>query len=171
MRRSCVILMEKLHFFNDIVSRIVWIFGSIFSLSANSSIAMDIREILRSYGIRATDERVQILTYLYSSPGHHTAESVFENLSSSGIALSRATVFATLNIFVQSGVIASTRIGESNSYFESNITPHAHFRCVRCGKIVDMPLPEIRAVSLPGGSVLQHEEHLYFGTCSACQSD
>jgi Fur family transcriptional regulator, iron response regulator len=104
---------------------------------------------LADCGIRPTAQRVRIASLLLSSPQHLSAEQILANLRASGARVSKATVYNTLNLFAERGLIRQLSVDGSRAWFDSNIDPHYHFHDLSTGALIDVPLPEVEFSRLP----------------------
>ncbi len=110
---------------------------------------------LRSRGIVPTAQRLAIARILLSKPQHLSAEEVFLRVNhESHIAhVSKATVYNTLALFVDKGLIREVIADPSRTFYCSTIRPHPHFYNVDTHQLADadpalckvqleQPLPE-----------------------------
>lgn len=78
-------------------------------------------------------------------------------LRSNGVRISKATVYNTLNLFVEKGLIREIVVDTTHTYFDSNSTPHHHFYNIDESELIDSaePLCELLpSVKLPPGTAL-----------------
>ena len=75
-------------------------------------------EFLQERGLRQTPERQCILRRVYAMNGPFTADTLLENLRSSDSRLSRATVYNTLDLLVESGLVKKHQFGQNTSHYE-----------------------------------------------------
>lgn len=132
----------------------------------------EIKALLVENGIRPTFQRIKILEFLSQSFSHPDAEEIYRNLSKKIPTLSRTTVYNTIGILLKKGIIKSLSIDENEIRCDSRTEPHAHFKCVNCGEILDISLDcEIfRAREIDGHKILEH--HIYLkGICKKCQQN
>ncbi len=131
---------------------------------------MNTVDYLQHHDIKPSVQRLAIMDYLQSHCTHPTVDEIFTALSPQMPTLSRTTVYNTLKLFVQMDVARMLTIDENNIHYDGCTTPHSHFHCKRCGKILDishLPCP-ISDLS-PEGLVID-EVHLYYkGVCPACR--
>ena len=83
--------------------------------------------------------------------------------------LSKTTVYNTLNIFVQNRIVQEIVIEENEVRYDVITENHGHFKCKKCGEILDfdVDLSKIDLSSL--GDVEVNEMHFYLkGICSKC---
>ena len=95
---------------------------------------------LSGYGIRPSVQRIAIMRYLQKNRTHPTADEVYEALKKQIPTLSKTTVYNTLNLFVENGAALYIGIDEKNARFDGFVESHAHFRCKKCGCIIDLPI-------------------------------
>ena len=100
----------------------------------------ELKEELINAGIRPSVQRLAIFEYVKKSCQHPTAEVVYEALRDELGSLSLTTVYNTLKLFVDAGLISMLTIDDTFRCFDGNRSCHAHFRCNVCGKIVDLPM-------------------------------
>ena len=102
---------------------------------------MDITSVyLSGYDIRPSVQRIAIMRYLQKNKTHPTADEVYEALKKQIPTLSKTTVYNTLNLFVENGAALYVGIDEKNARFDGFVESHAHFRCKKCGCIIDLPM-------------------------------
>lgn len=123
---------------------------------------------LSGYGIRPSVQRIAIMRYLLKNKNHPTADEVYEALRRQIPTLSKTTVYNTLKLFVENGAAIYVGIDEKNARFDGYVEPHAHFRCKKCGQIIDLPMNTDHL--LPQGFKGQVEETYFYlkGTCENC---
>lgn len=68
---------------------------------------------------------------------HPTAEEVYLNLSKEIPTLSKTSVYNTLSLFVEKGLVQMLTIEENIARFDADTSVHGHFQCKVCGKIYD----------------------------------
>ena len=119
--------------------------------------------------IKPTYIRLKILNCLETNKTHPTAEVIFKALVKEIPTISRTSVYNTLNVFYKKGIITPIFITGLEARFDSNISPHHHFLCERCGQIIDL---DIECNYFKKGNVQGHkitELHAYFkGICKDC---
>lgn len=103
---------------------------------------IDPHEVLSDYlastGRRATAERTMILDAALRLPPHFRAEEVAEALDAVGQHVALSTVYYTLPVLVEAGLLERHNLDGDSWRYEVPGTPHHHLLCVRCGKIRDM---------------------------------
>jgi Fur family iron response transcriptional regulator len=104
---------------------------------------------LAGFGIRPTAQRVRIAALLLASPQHLSAEQILASLRAAGARVSKATVYNTLNLFAERGVIRQLSVDGARTWFDSNVAPHYHLHDMDTGALVDVPVPEVEFARLP----------------------
>lgn len=130
----------------------------------------DLKQELIDAGIRPSVQRLAIFEYVRQSCQHPTAEVVYEALRDELGSLSLTTVYNTLKLFVDSGLISMLTIDDTFRCFDGNRKCHAHFRCNHCGKIVDLKMKEdfISLVDGLEGYEITDAQLYLKGLCPAC---
>lgn len=127
-------------------------------------------EYLESKGVRPSQQRIEIIDFLLNCKSHPTAEDIYVGVNEKWPMLSKSTVYNTLKVFEEQGVVMTVGIDERNVRYEVMTECHAHFRCMSCGKIFDMPILEKpKVLGLEGVEVSEMQVY-YKGTCSACEA-
>jgi len=103
----------------------------------------EVKKILKEKGFKYTSAREKILKKILSLHSHFTAEELFYMLKKR-YKVSRATVYRTLNILVDLGVVREYDFGKGKKLFEHIIghKHHYHLICLACGKIEEFKLDE-----------------------------
>ena len=109
----------------------------------------DVGARLQAHGIRATPPRLRIAELLLAAPQHLSAEQIAESLRASGLTVSKATVYNTLNLFAGRGLIRQLIVDGTRSCFDSNVEAHYHFHDEATGALMDVALPEVQFSRLP----------------------
>lgn len=123
---------------------------------------------LRRYNIKPSVQRMAVLDYLMTHHTHPTADMIFNALYPSIPTLSKATVYNTLNLLTEQGVIQMITIDEKNARFDARETPHLHFRCTECGEIFDFDLPPFQMEMLKDFEISDIQMYCK-GVCPSCQ--
>jgi Fur family peroxide stress response transcriptional regulator len=94
-------------------------------------------EILRKRGYRATPQRIAICRFALHSRDHPSAQKVYDEVREVHPTVSLATVYKTLQILREQGLIQELDLPESQARFDSYMKPHVNMVCLRCGGIQD----------------------------------
>lgn len=130
-------------------------------------------ERLRRLGVRVTPQRLFVLEALEINSGHMTAEEIMQWASRRYPALNLATVYRTLDLLTQVGLVAQTDLGGGAASYELvGDSPHHHLACERCGGVIEMDealLEGLRDETLRVYGFHARPRHLaIYGVCSAC---
>lgn len=130
-------------------------------------------ERLRTQGYRLTPQRMAILSAIVYSHVHPTAEEIHQQVTTDFPMISLATVYKTLNVLKNLGIVADLQI-DGISHYDSAPTPHPHLVCVQCHSITDLPPEAIsqmsqEAMSATGFRAFWHDIKIY-GLCAQCQA-
>ncbi len=124
---------------------------------------------LHRKGLKATAQRVAIYEVL-AEKGHASAEEIFEVLSNKMPMLSLATVYATLRLFSEKGLVEEMSIYNDKAYFDIRKPFHHHFVCQNCGAISDVDIPfcnTLKNMAVEQGKILRFSG-VFYGICNDC---
>lgn len=111
-------------------------------------------EELVARGLKPTEQRVRIASVLMSAPQHLTAEQILAAVRASGERVSKATVYNTLKVFAQHGLVRQIHLDPERSVYDSTRAPHHHFHDLETGELRDIHPDDIafsRFPELPEG--------------------
>ena len=77
------------------------------------------------------------------------AEDIITVLNNSSRNISRATVYNTLNLFADKGLVQRVVIDSSKIYYDSKTTPHSHYFNVDTGEISDFEFEDVNISPIP----------------------
>ena len=128
--------------------------------------------LLQGAGLRLTPQRLAIAQEVLVQD-HPTAAEVYDAVRSRFPTMGLATVYATLNVMVERGLLRPLAF-ENAVRFDANVTPHANLICTACGRITDydgcddvLVALRDRAAHDAGFRLEQHRLDLY-GRCARC---
>ena len=104
----------------------------------------DLHELLRAHGIQPSAQRLAVATYVLDTEDHPSAEEVWRAAKGHLPMISRATVYNTLHLFVQKGLLRELVLAEGRSVFDCNCAAHHHFIDESTGAIHDVPWDAVR---------------------------
>lgn len=136
----------------------------------------DYTEQIRSSGRRLTRQRKLVLEILEESREHLDADMIHERAKSRDPNIGLATIYRSLGLLKEMGLVQEHRLGENHGHFETTqSTPHHHFTCLKCGRVVEFEAPQVMeaARKLCKREGLQVTEvHLHLsGYCQECRED
>jgi Fur family peroxide stress response transcriptional regulator len=127
-------------------------------------------EELRNAGIKPSVQRLKIYDYLVNSLEHPTVDSIYNFLSSEIPTLSKTTVYNTMKLFQDNGLVMVVNIEDNETRFDADTSFHGHFKCTECGKVYDFPLPEVQPEIKELANHTVKESHYYLkGICANCK--
>jgi Fur family ferric uptake transcriptional regulator len=95
------------------------------------------RGILRQRGLRYTMEREAILEEVLGRVGHFDPEQLHMDLRGKGHRLSRASIYRTLPLLLELGVIEQVERTDRHAHYERTRGHHDHMLCVSCGRVIE----------------------------------
>ena len=108
------------------------------------------RQVLKSEGLRATKQRLNIWDELSSTDKHRDIETILKDLKKNKINVSRATLYRTIDVFVKHNLLKKITLDSGKFLYEHNkktITPqHDHIVCEDCGEIFEFYDNEISSI-------------------------
>ena len=123
---------------------------------------------LRETGISPSVQRVAIYDYLMTHFTHPTVDEIYKDLSPAIPTLSKTTIYNTLTLFCEQGLIDSFTMDDNTTHYDGETQPHAHFKCTQCGRIYDIPLPKIEMPQIEGFEINEMKV-FYSGICENCK--
>ncbi len=104
--------------------------------------------LLQQHGINPTAQRLEIARLLFSRAEHLSADDVFV-LANKAAAVSKATVYNTLGLFAEHGLIREVIADPNKVFYDPNTTPHYHFYDVATGRLTDIDADGVHISGLP----------------------
>ena len=108
-----------------------------------------IRSKFEELEILPTPQRLEVAAILLEKPQHLSADQIIERLRMAGSAVSKATVYNTLNLFSERGLVKEVMVDPVRKYYDSTTHPHHHFYNVDTGDLSDIPDSEVNFEALP----------------------
>ncbi len=124
-------------------------------------------------GFRMTPQRAAILEAVRDADGHLTAGEIFERVHRRYPSIAYGTVYRTLHLFAERGIILEFPFGDEASRFDKRTDRHDHVRCTDCGVLIDVDVPTALfaqhvAEDQTGFRITGHQT-VFSGVCPACQ--
>ncbi len=149
--------------------------SSVRSESAAPPLLDAFRRYLREHNLPVTSQRELVADVIFASTGHLSADDIERVLRARGAHVGKATVYRTLDLLAESGMITPRDFGEGFRRFERapGRRHHEHLICMRCGKVVEFVnerLERMKALIAEEYGFRHHHHRLeIFGTCPECQ--
>lgn len=130
---------------------------------------------LKVMSLKTTRERLLILEEVLKRTDHFDADQFAADLSVSGVKVSRATVYRTLDILNDMNIVHKSTLGHKHQHYENMVDRkhHDHLVCINCDKIVEFMEPRIEELQdevcrKHGFEIKDHSLQL-FGICPECK--
>jgi len=130
---------------------------------------------LRSKKLKLTSERLAILAAIFQRDTHFDAEKLHAELRQEGGDISRATVYRSLDLLVQAGLVRKNSLGASHANYEAarGDEHHDHLICLGCNTVLEFFKPNLEElqerICADFGYKLVHHSLQIFGLCPACK--
>jgi Fur family ferric uptake transcriptional regulator len=135
----------------------------------------EVKDIFTSYlekkELRKTNERYSILEEIYGYKGHFDVDTLYMLMKNQGIRVSRATVYNTLDILVECGLVSKHQFGQNQAQYEKSFgsRQHDHLICTDCQKVIEFCDPRIHNIQKSVEELLQfnvlNHSLLLYATC------
>jgi Fur family peroxide stress response transcriptional regulator len=131
-------------------------------------------EALRKKGYKATPQRVAICRLALKSRDHPSALRIYGEVKEFQPTVSLATVYKTLQILTELGLVQELDFPQSQARFDSYVGPHINLVCLRCGSITDMDDPAAREMVARVAATAEFtrtgQRLDIYGICKACRA-
>ena len=131
----------------------------------------ELERILRDNGLRVSSHRLYVLRFLMENRIHPTADDIKKAMNNMGYKVSLSSIYNILNSFVEKGIVSELLIEDGSVRYDINTSPHAHFKCVKCGKIYDIDvdiMPILKATASAAGHKAITGQLVIYGICKEC---
>jgi Fur family ferric uptake transcriptional regulator len=97
------------------------------------------QDFLSKQGLKLTKERMAVLREIFSIHGHFEPEQLYIRIKAEGIKASRASVYRTLNLLVECGLVERISRSEKGNVYEHTFghRHHDHMICTDCGTVIE----------------------------------
>jgi len=115
-----------------------------------------ISKLLAHHGLQVTSQRLDIAEFVLSRPQHLSADQILSAMRERGSRVSKATVYNTMNLFSERGLVRTVEVDPERQYYDSTSEPHHHFYNVDTGELTDIPAEGVSLAletALPEGTV------------------
>jgi Fur family transcriptional regulator, peroxide stress response regulator len=134
-------------------------------------------EALREAGHRITPQRTAVAEVLVRSVTHPSVESIYEELQPRFPSMSLATVYKTVALFVELGLVLDLGTHNDERRYDGRCTrPHLHLLCERCGAVYDcedaeIPAHMLRRAAKDSGFEVRAVRCEVIGICAKCREE
>ena len=132
----------------------------------------DLKQELKIKNINLSYQRLKVLEYLTQNQCHPTVDQIYTDLQKDISTLSKTTVYNTLKILIEVGLVSIIAIEDNESRYDIMTENHGHFKCESCGKIFDfnIELDYLKFRDLNDFKI--NDQNVYFkGICPKCLSN
>lgn len=130
------------------------------------------RAVCRERGVKLTPQRLAIFREAAASDEHPDAETLFQRVRERVPTISQDTVYRTLWLFADLGLVTALGYSRERLRFDSNPTAHHHFVCSRCGKVGDFECDTFDQLTAPDAvqawGVVAKVQVEFRGLCHNC---
>jgi Fur family ferric uptake transcriptional regulator len=132
------------------------------------------RTYLRAHGHPVTPQRMRVAEILFGTHHHISAEEILDRLRAGRRAVGKATVYRTLELMREAGLIREHDFGEGFKRYEPRRTRprHEHLVCIRCGKVIEFEAEAIERIEQEVASLHRfrptHHKVEIYGVCEEC---
>lgn len=127
----------------------------------------EVREYLVQHDIRMSVYRLKIFEYLINERTHPTVEEIYEVIKKEIPAISPATVYNTLRLFLEKKIIQLVNVDKNEARYDATLSWHGHLKCLACSRVFDIHIESLKLGGLDGFEIF--EKHLNLkGLCPEC---
>lgn len=111
--------------------------------------------LLAQHGVLPTAQRLDIGQVILAKPQHLSAEQIIAGIRQAGSRVSKATVYNTLNLLCDRGLLRRVNVSPNRQYYDSTVGAHHHFYNLTTGELIDIPLESVSLkvdAPLPSGT-------------------
>lgn len=114
-----------------------------------STDSMHVASRLRAHGITPTHQRIRIGDALFAKAQHVSAEQVLFMVNKEHEEVSKATVYNTLGLFANKGLLHEVIIEANKVFYDTNLDKHHHLYHIDTGMLEDIPANQVKIEQLP----------------------
>ena len=142
------------------------------SVESKETVEQLFSDYLAKHNQRKTPERFAILNEIYSQEGHIDIESLYVQMKNKKYRVSRATLYNTIELLLDSNLVTKHQFGKIKAQFEKayEFRQHDHLICNDCEKVFEFCDPRIQEIQKTASEILGFEIDYHslnlFGKCS-----
>jgi len=138
-----------------------------------STVSPDFATQMHAQGYRLTPQRLLILDAVRHADDHVTPEQVYQTVHQQNPAISRATIYRTLDFLCEMRLVTAMHWGGQTYYEIAGETPHHHLICRSCGAVEELDPTMldtlIEAVAKKHRFTVDMDHVALFGVCRQCR--
>lgn len=120
-----------------------------------------------------TPQRIAVLREVRGSSSHLTASDIYDRVREQHPAISFGTVYRTLHLLAEHGLILEFPFGDQASRFDGRTDRHDHVHCSKCGALVDVDVPTAllahHVAEDQTGYEIEAHQTIFTGVCPTCR--
>ena len=133
----------------------------------------EFKDFIREKGLKFTSQREVVLDEILDTKGHFEIEDIVHNIKNKNVNVSRATVYRTLHILKDMGLVSEVIKFNNKTIYEISLKEHHdHLICTNCGKIIEFQEEEIEELQNKICKEYNFKPSFHrleiFGLCSEC---
>lgn len=130
-------------------------------------------QVFKEKKLKLTPQRIAVYNFLKSTKEHPSAETIYKALIEDYPTMSLATVYKTLKVLVEVGLVQELNVGEGNFRYDGMTTAHPHIHCIVCSKVDDLEGVTFDELNISVKNktdydVLSNKVYFY-GVCAECK--
>ena len=121
--------------------------------------------------IKYSRQREALLDNLAHRYDHPTADMLYESIRPAYPHISLGTVYRNLNLLSEQGRLTKLSCGDGTVHYDYNTSPHYHFYCKDCGRMIDISMPYLEDIdSMVEPEIGKADSHslIFYGCCKNC---
>ena len=129
-------------------------------------------KMLRASALSVTAQRAAVMEFLHGNTGHPCVDTIYAQVRKRFPYISRATVYNTVKALTRAGLLQEVLVQQDRTRVDSNVSRHHHFKCLRCGRIEDVPYDILTAAHVGKHAKGYHVEEVRVvmeGRCKRCR--
>jgi Fur family peroxide stress response transcriptional regulator len=134
---------------------------------------VDLIKYLKEKGYKVTPQRIAVYDILKNTKEHPSVDMLYSRLQPVYPTMSLATVYKSLEVFKELGLVQELNVGEDKFRYDANVSQHPHITCVGCGKVEDVGNEMLfglqEQVEGKTGYKLVNQQLYFFGYCPECK--
>jgi len=131
-----------------------------------------IPKMLKESTLSITAQRAAVMEFLHGNTDHPSVDTIYRQVKRRFPYISRATVYNTVKALTRAGLLQEVLVQQDKTRVDSNVSRHHHFKCVRCGRIEDVPYDILTAAHVGEHATGYHIEEVRVvmeGRCKRCR--
>jgi Fur family transcriptional regulator, peroxide stress response regulator len=128
--------------------------------------------MLKASNLAVTAQRTAVMEFLHGNTDHPCIDTIYKRVKKRFPFISRATVYNTVRALTRAGLLQEVLVQQERARVDSNVSRHHHFKCVRCGRIEDVPYDILTAAHVGKHAKGYHVEEVRVvmeGRCKRCR--